>query len=83
MVIAGAIGTGLVLGWVAARLLYRARWSVRLVLLLGLIVQGALVLWIGSLPAAIWFVAVALLTGFICIAWVRELERRRAAGPLS
>jgi hypothetical protein len=83
MLIAGGIGTGLVAGWVAARLLYRARWTVRVVLLLGLLVLGALVLVLGSLPVVLWFVAALLLAAWICVAWVRELERRRTAGTLS
>jgi len=83
MLIAGGIGTGLVVGWLAGRLLDRARWSVRVLLLLGLSAQAALVLQIGSLLATLWFVATALLSAAICVAWVRALERRRAAWPLS
>jgi hypothetical protein len=83
MLIAGGIGTGLVVGWLVGRVLRRARWSVRVVLLAGLIVQGALVLRLGSLAAMLWFVAAVFLGAFICISWVRALERRLAAGPLS
>jgi hypothetical protein len=83
MLIAGGIGTGLVVGWVAARLLYRARWIVCAVVLLGLIALALLVLRIGSLPAMFGFVAAMFLGAFICISWVRALERRLAAGPLS
>jgi hypothetical protein len=77
MLIAGSIGAGLVVGWLAGRLLHRARWSVRAVLLLGLIAQGALVLRIATPTATRWFVVAALLAAFSCIAWVRALERRR------
>jgi hypothetical protein len=83
MLIAGGIGTGLVVGWLAGRLLDRARWSVRVLLLLGLSAQAALVLQLESLPATLWFVATALLSAVICVAWVRALERRRTAWPLS
>lgn len=77
MLIAGGIGAGLVVGWLAGRLLGRARWSVRAVLLLGLIAQGALVLRITTPTATLWFVVAALVAAFICISWVRALERRR------
>ena len=77
MLIAGGIGTGLVVGWLAGRLLGRARWSVRVVMLLGLIAQGALVLRIAALPATLWFVGAALTAALTCFAWVRALERRR------
>ena len=77
MLIAGGIGIGLVVGWLAGRLLSRARWGVRAVMLLGLIAQAALVLWIASLPATLWFGVAALLATLICFAWVRALERRR------
>jgi hypothetical protein len=77
MLIAGGIGIGLVAGWLAGRLLGRARWSVRIWVLLGLITQGVLVLRIASLPAALWFGVAALAAALICFAWVRALERRR------
>jgi hypothetical protein len=83
MLIAGSIGTGLVVGWLAARLLYHARWMMRVWLLLGLIVQGLLVLQIASPDAMLWFWVAALAVALICFGWLRELERRRAAGPSS
>jgi len=80
MLNAGGIGIGLVAGWLAGRLLHRARWPGRAVLLLGLIALSALVLRIATPTATLWFVAAALLAAFVCIGWVRELERRRASG---
>ena len=77
MLIAGSIGTGLVVGWLAARLLYHARWMMRVWLLLGLIIQGLLVLQIASPDATLWFVGAALTAALTCFAWVRALERRR------
>ena len=77
MLIAGGIGMGLVVGWLAGRLLVHARWSVRIWIVLGFIAQGGLVLRIASLPAALWFVVAALLMALICIAWVRAMEHRR------
>ena len=83
MLIAGGIGMGLVVGWLAGRLLGRTRWSVRVGILLGLIAQGVLVLRIASLAATLWFGVAALAAALVCYGWLRELGHRRPAGPLS
>jgi len=76
MLIAGGIGTGLVVGWVAARLTLRAPWNVRLWVLLSVIALGLIVFQLASWAAAIGF-AVALLVGaLICATRVRVLEAR-------
>ena len=76
MLIAGGIGTGLVVGWVAARLTLRAPWNVRVWVLLSLIALGLIVLQLASPAAAIAF-AVALLFGaLVCSTRVRALEAR-------
>ena len=76
MLIAGGIGIGLVLGWAAARLLYRAPWNVRIWVLLGLIAQSLIVLELASLAAAIGFGIALLVSALACATWVRSLEAR-------
>ena len=46
--IIGGIGIGLVSGWLTTRLIYQARWPVVVRVLLGLIVQGSVVLGLTS-----------------------------------
>ncbi len=76
MLIAGGIGIGLVLGWVAARLIYRAPWNVRIWVLLSLIVHALIVFELASLAAAIGFGAALLFSALACGTWVRSLEAR-------
>ena len=76
MLIAGGIGTGLVVGWVAARLTLRAPWNVRVWVLLGLVVMGLIVLELASPAAAIGFGAALLVSALACSTWVRSLEAR-------
>jgi hypothetical protein len=76
MLIAGGIGTGLVVGWVAARLILRAPWNVRVWVLLSLIALGMIVFQLASQAATIGF-GVALLFGALTSATrVRALEAR-------
>jgi len=76
MLIAGGIGMGLVTGWVAARLVLRAPWNVRVWVLLSLIALGLIVLQLAAAAAMIGF-AVALLFGaLVCAIRVRALEAR-------
>jgi F0F1-type ATP synthase assembly protein I len=76
VLIAGGIGLGLVLGWAAARLIYRAPWHVRVWVLLGLVAQGLTVLALASAVAAIGFGVALALSGLACATWVRSLEAR-------
>ena len=76
MLILGGIGTGLVAGWVTARLVAHAPWNVRAWVLLSLIGLGLIVLELGSPAAAIGFTIAALLTALACASWVRSLERQ-------
>jgi len=76
MLIAGGIGIGLVLGWAAARLIYRAPWHVRVWELLGLVAQGLTVLALAPASAAIGYAGALALSGLACAAWVRSLEAR-------
>jgi F0F1-type ATP synthase assembly protein I len=76
MLILGAIATGLVLGWVAARLTLRAPWNVRVWVALGLIAQGLIVLELAAARAAFGYAAALLLSALICATWVRSLEAR-------
>lgn len=76
MLIAGGIGVGLVLGWAAARLLYRAPWNVRVWVLLGLAAQGLTVLALASAAPAIGFVGALALSALACATRVRSLEAR-------
>jgi hypothetical protein len=72
----GAIGVGLVSGWAAGRLIYRAPWNVALWVLLGLAAQGLIVLRLTALPTLIGFVIALALAAVTCISWVRSLEAR-------
>jgi hypothetical protein len=76
MLIAGGIGIGLVVGWVAARLMLRAPWHVRVWVLLSLIALGLLVLELAALPATIAFGVALLVSALACVTWVRALEAR-------
>jgi hypothetical protein len=75
----GAIGLGLVWGWLAARLLYHTRWSVVISVLLGLVAQGLIVLRLSSARAALWFCGALVVGGLIGLIWIRTLEARRLA----
>lgn len=76
MLIAGGIGTGLVVGWIAARLTLRAPWNVRVWVLLSLIVLGLTVFQLASLVATLGFGAALLASALICATRVRALEAR-------
>ena len=76
MLIAGGIGTGLVVGWVAARLILRAPWNVRVWVLLSLIALGLIVFQLASPAATIGFVVALLVSALICATMVRALEAR-------
>jgi len=79
--IAGSIGLGLVWGWAAARLTYRARWVVVVRVLLGLILQAQLVLFFTSQRDLLAFGGAAVLAALLGWLWVRRLELRyRALG---
>ena len=76
MLIAGGIGTGLVVGWVAARLSMRAPWNVRVWVLLGMVVMGLIVLQLAFLAGLIGFGVALLVSALACSTWVRSLEAR-------
>jgi len=76
MLIAGGIGTGLVVGWVSARLTLRAPWNVRVWVLLSLVALGLIVFELAALPATIAFGIALLISALICTTWVRVLEAR-------
>ena len=76
MLIAGGIGTGLVVGWVAARLTHRAPWHVRVWVLLSLVALGLIVLELAALRATIAFGIALLISALACTTWVRALEAR-------
>jgi hypothetical protein len=75
----GAIGLGVVWGWLAARLLYHARWSVVISVLLGLVAQGLIVLQFSSARAVLWFGGAFVIGALIGLIWIRTLEARRLA----
>ena len=77
--IAGSIGVGLVSGWAAARLLSHARWWVIARVLLGLAVQGMVVLGLASARGAIAFGGALALGVLLGLLWVRRLELRYGA----
>jgi hypothetical protein len=75
--LAGSIGLGLVWGWVAARLIWRARWDVAARVLLGLLAQGLVSVYLASELATVWAAAAAATGALICYGWLRRLEGRR------
>jgi hypothetical protein len=79
MAIAGCIGLGLVWGWVAARLIHSARWTVVARVLVGLLVQGVLALRLATTGATIALGVAALVGAIVCHGWVRALERQYGA----
>jgi len=74
MLIAGGTGTGLVVGWVAARLTLHAPWNVRVWVLLSVIALGLIVFQLVSAPATIGFGAALLFGALACGTRVRALE---------
>ncbi len=74
MLIAGGIGMGLVIGWVAARLLLGAPWKVRVWVLLGLVALGLMVFQLAALAPTIGFVVALLFSALACATRVRALE---------
>lgn len=76
MLIAGGVGIGLVLGWAAARLIYRAPLRVRVWVLLGLVAQSLIVLELASALAAIGFGIALTASALACATWVRSLAAR-------
>lgn len=75
----GGIGLGLVWGALAARLLFRAHWTVALRVLLGLIVQGLVVLRLGALSATLAFAGAVALSALLSALWLRRLAARYGA----
>ena len=76
MLIAGGIGMGLVVGWVAVRLTLHAPWQVRVWVLLSLVALSLIVLELAALPAMIAFGIALLISALACATWVRALEAR-------
>ena len=76
MLIAGGVGMGLVVGWVAARLTLHAPWNVRVWVLLSVIALGLIVFQLASPAAAIGFGVALLLSALACATRVRALEIR-------
>ena len=76
MLIAGGIGTGLVVGWVAARLILHAPWNVRVWVLLSLIALGLIVLQLAGPAPTIGFGVALLFGALVCATKVRALEAR-------
>jgi hypothetical protein len=72
----GAVGLGLVWGWLAVRLCRRARWPLVARVLLWLAVQALVVVWLASFRALLAFAAAALLSALLCAAWLRALALR-------
>jgi hypothetical protein len=75
----GGIGLGLVWGALAARLIFRARWTVVLRVLLGLLVQGLVVLRLGALGATLAFAGATALSALLGALWLRRLAARYGA----
>ena len=77
--ILGSIGLGLVWGWAAARLIYRAQWIVVARVLIELILQALVVLVFTSPRAVIAFAGAVVLAALLSWLWVRRLELRYGA----
>ena len=78
MAVFGAIGLGLVWGWVAARLAYRARWDVVARVALGTAALGLTAQRLAAAQALAAGGVAAVVGGLLCLAWLRSLERRFA-----
>ena len=76
MLIAGGIGTGLVVGWVGARLTLHAPWNVRVWVLLSVIALGLIVFQLASPAAMLGFAVALLVSALVCATRVRALEAR-------
>jgi hypothetical protein len=77
LVVAGVVGLGLVWGWIAARLVYRARrWTLFATALLGLIAQALFVARLGPPRATLWFAAAVAIGALLATAWLRTIEAR-------
>ncbi|HJZ45627.1 MAG TPA: hypothetical protein VKE41_00615 [Roseiflexaceae bacterium] len=74
--ILGGIGVGLVNGWLAARLMYQARWTVIVYVLLWLIAQSIVILGLTSPVVLLWFAGALFISALLCIAWLRLLQAR-------
>ncbi|MBK9712172.1 MAG: hypothetical protein IPO81_12760 [Kouleothrix sp.] len=80
MLIAGAIGAGLVWGWLAARLAYRARWDVAVRVLLGLAALSLIIFQLTTARATLAFAGASALGALLSLAWARSLAARYRAG---
>lgn len=74
--ILGGLGLGLVWGWLAARILYRAHWVARLRILLGVAVQALVVQWLATSQAVMLFTIATGLSGLVGTLWLRRLAAR-------
>lgn len=72
----GALGLGLVWGWLALRRLRAARWPLALFMLLLIAVQALLVLRFGERALLISFLAGLVLGALLVRAWLRGLALR-------
>ena len=78
MAMFGAIGLGLVWGWVAMRIAYRRGWRAGALALLGTVALGVVALRLSTIQLTA-VLAIASITGaLICGTWMRGLERRYA-----
>jgi hypothetical protein len=77
LVAVGGICLGLVWGWIAARMVYRAtRWTVVASALLGTAGLGLVVALVAAPWVTRWFALGVLLGALVCLVWVRTLELR-------
>ena len=77
MLIAGAIGAGLVWGWLAARLTYRARWDVAVRVLLGLAALSLIIFQLTTARATLAFAGASALGALLSLVWARSLAAAR------
>lgn len=76
LIVAGSVGLGLVWGWAAARLIHRSRWTVAVRTLLGLVIQGLVVLALATPPDLLAFAGAVALGALLGALWLRRLESR-------
>jgi hypothetical protein len=74
--ILGAVGLGLVWGWLAVRLCQGAGWAKIVRVVLWIVVQALLIAWFGTTQSLIAFGVALLFSALFGRAWIRLLALR-------
>jgi hypothetical protein len=82
MLVFGGVGLGLVWGWIAVRMAYRARrWTAVVSALLGTVGLGLVAALVAAPWVTRWFAGGVLAGALVCMVWVRTLELRYGKLP--